>query len=69
MIHGPNNNASLNRIVIIRKTTDGQQHNIAVLLGNIMEANLHDMTLHANDILYVPAHVKLPPRQVGQPHN
>ena len=54
MVHGPNNNASLNRIVIIRKTPDGQQHNIAVLLGNIMKAKSPDMTLHANNILYVP---------------
>jgi hypothetical protein len=39
---------------MIRKNPDVQLQNIAVLLGNIMKAKSPDMTLHANDILYVP---------------
>ena len=54
MVHGPGSNASLNGAFIIRKTPDGQQQNIPVALGKILKAKAPDVTLQANDILYVP---------------
>jgi polysaccharide export outer membrane protein len=54
MVHGPSNNASLNGTFIIRKTPDGQQQNIPVPLGKILKAKAPDVTLQAEDILYVP---------------
>jgi polysaccharide export outer membrane protein len=54
IVHGPGNNASLNGTFIIRKTPDGRQQNISVPLGKILKAKAPDVTLQAEDILYVP---------------
>jgi polysaccharide biosynthesis/export protein len=55
MVHGPATNASLNGTFIVRKTPDGGQQNIPVALGKILKAKAPDVTLQANDILYVPS--------------
>lgn len=54
LVHGPSNSASLNGTFIIRKTPDGQQQDIRVPLGKILKAKAPDVTLQAEDILYVP---------------
>ena len=54
MAHGAMTNAALDRTVIIRKTTSGEQQNIPIHLGKILKSKEPDVALQANDILYVP---------------
>ncbi|MFB3814144.1 MAG: polysaccharide biosynthesis/export family protein [Terriglobales bacterium] len=55
MAHGPQPNAALDRTKIIRKTSDGQQQEIPVLLSKVLASQAPDIPLQANDIVFVPS--------------
>ena len=51
---GLNRTAKKDRAVIIRKDSQGQQHEVAVDLKKVLERTAEDVSLQASDILYVP---------------
>jgi len=51
---GLSRTAKKDRAVIIRKDTQGQQHEVAVDLKKVLERTSEDVRLQASDILYVP---------------
>jgi polysaccharide export outer membrane protein len=51
---GLNRTAKKDHAVIIRKDGQGQQHEVAVDLGKVMEFKAEDVQLQPSDILYVP---------------
>jgi polysaccharide export outer membrane protein len=51
---GLNRTAKRDHAVIIRKDGQGQQHEVAVDLGKVMEFKAEDIQLQPSDILYVP---------------
>jgi polysaccharide biosynthesis/export protein len=51
---GVSRTAKKDRAVIIRKDTQGQQHEVAVDLKKVLERTSEDVRLQASDILYVP---------------
>jgi polysaccharide export outer membrane protein len=51
---GLNRTAKKDHAVIIRKDGQGQQHEVAVDLGKVMEFKAEDIQLQPSDILYVP---------------
>jgi polysaccharide export outer membrane protein len=51
---GLSRTAKKDRAVIIRKDSQGQQHEVAVDLKKVMERTSEDVRLQASDILYVP---------------
>jgi polysaccharide biosynthesis/export protein len=46
--------AKKDRAVIIRKDSQGQQHEVAVDLKKVLERTTEDVTLQPSDILFVP---------------
>jgi len=51
---GLSRTAKKDRAVIIRKDSQGQQHEVAVDLKKVLERTAEDVSLQASDILYVP---------------
>ena len=51
---GLSRTAKKDRAVIIRKDSQGQQHEVAVDLKKVLERTSEDVRLQASDILYVP---------------
>ncbi len=51
---GLSRTAKKDRAVIIRKDSQGQQHEVAVDLKKVLERTTEDVSLQASDILYVP---------------
>jgi len=51
---GLNRTAKKDRAVIIRKDAQGQQHEVAVNLKQVLERTAEDVQLQPSDILYVP---------------
>ena len=51
---GLNHTAKSDRAVIVRKDTQGQQHEVAVNLKRVMQRQEEDVLLQPSDILYVP---------------
>ena len=51
---GLNHTAKSDRAVIVRKDTQGQQHEVAVNLKKVMQRQEEDVLLQPSDILYVP---------------
>lgn len=51
---GLNSTAKRDHAVIVRKDTQGQQHEVAVNLKKVMERHAEDVQLQPSDILYVP---------------
>ena len=51
---GLSRTARKDRAVIIRKDSQGQQHEVAVDLKKVLERTAEDVSLQASDILYVP---------------
>jgi len=51
---GLSRTAKKDRAVIIRKDSQGQQHEVAVDLKKVLERTSEDVLLHPSDILYVP---------------
>jgi polysaccharide export outer membrane protein len=51
---GLSRTAKKDRAVIIRKDTQGQQHEVAVDLKKVLQRTSEDVRLQASDILYVP---------------
>ena len=51
---GLSRTAKKDRAVIIRKDSQGQQHEVAVDLKKVLERSSEDVRLQASDILYVP---------------
>ncbi len=51
---GLNSTAKRDHAVIVRKDTQGQQHEVAVDLKKVMERQAEDVQLQPSDILYVP---------------
>src|SRR5712671_5811257 len=51
---GLSRTAKKDRAVIIRKDSQGQQHEVAVDLKKVLERTTEDVPLQASDILYVP---------------
>src|SRR6266478_818509 len=51
---GLSRTAKKDRAVIIRKDSQGQQHEVAVDLKKVLERTAEDVRLQASDILYVP---------------
>ena len=51
---GLNRTAKSDRAVIVRKDTQGQQHEVAVNLKKVMDRKEEDVLLQPSDILYVP---------------
>jgi polysaccharide export outer membrane protein len=51
---GLSRTAKKDRAVIIRKDTQGQQHEVAVDLAKVMERQSEDVQLQPSDILFVP---------------
>jgi polysaccharide export outer membrane protein len=54
MAEGVNRTASKNNAKIFRKTEDGGKIEIPVKLGDILKGKAPDLTLVANDILFIP---------------
>jgi len=55
LAHGPARFASLDKSKVIRKKPDGSYQEIPVPLKKILDAKEKDVTLQADDILFVPA--------------
>jgi protein involved in polysaccharide export with SLBB domain len=51
---GPTRTAKSQHAVIIRKDTQGQQHEVAVDLKKVLARQAEDLQLQPSDILYVP---------------
>ena len=51
---GLNSTAKRDHCVIVRRNTQGQQHEVAVDLKKVMERKAEDVQLQPSDILYVP---------------
>jgi polysaccharide biosynthesis/export protein len=51
---GMTHTAKSDRAVIIRKDTQGQQHEVAVDLNKVLKRESEDVQLRPSDILYVP---------------
>lgn len=54
MAQGTNTTAKLDRTLLIRKTGEGKQQEIPVPLGKIMSAEVADMRLQPDDIVFIP---------------
>jgi polysaccharide biosynthesis/export protein len=54
MAEGANSDANLHQAKIVRKTQNGGQSEIPVDLKKIMQAKVPDMTLQAEDVVFVP---------------
>ncbi len=57
MAQGTNVTAKLDHTVLIRKIPEGKQREIPIQLGKIMSAQASDVTLQADDIVFVPRSV------------